>query len=169
MASLVTEQTKAKKQEEISKKINEALTTGNFMIAKTAYEKCLEDCKDTEDYQIIQNGKPKRRIALNPGSRARNLQAWRKKLNRFNEAMINYENCKHRCHHDWYIAIIGLIGQRNKDLNEDVLREIFEMLQEKEQKEAKEKKKGGRKTRRKKGTKRKRKKSRRRRKSKRRN
>ena len=169
MASLVTEQTKAKKQEEISKKINEALTTGNFMIAKTAYEKCLEDCKDTEDYQIIQNGKPKRRMALNPGSRARNLQAWRKKLNRFNEAMINYENCKHRCHHDWYIAIIGLIGQRNKDLNEDVLREIFEMLQEKEQKEAKEKKKGGRKTRRKKGTKRKRKKSRRRRKSKRRN
>ena len=169
MASLVTEQTQAQKQKEISNKINEALTTGNFKIAKAAYEKCLEDCKDTEDYQIIQNGKPKRKSVLNPGSRAKNLKAWRKKLNRFNEAMINYENCKHRCHHDWYIAIIGLIGQGNKDLNEDVLGKIFEMLQEKEQKEAKEKKKGGRKTRRKKGTKRKRKKSRRRRKSKRRN
>ena len=34
MASLVTEQTEAKKQEEISNKINEALNTGNFMIAK---------------------------------------------------------------------------------------------------------------------------------------
>jgi hypothetical protein len=112
-------------------------------------------------------------MVLNPGSRARNLQAWRKKLNRFNEAMINYENCKQRCHNDWYMAIIGLIGQGNKDLNEDILREIFEMLQEKEQTLAKKKKKGnkkgGRKTRRKKGTKRKRKKSRRRRKSKRRN
>ena len=59
MASLVTEQTQAKKQKEIYNKINEALTTGNFKIAKAAYEKCLEDCKDTEDYQIIQNGKPK--------------------------------------------------------------------------------------------------------------
>ena len=93
MASLVTEQTQAKKQEEISKKINEALTTGNFMIAKTAYEKCLEDCKDTEDYQIIQNGKPKRRMVLNPGSKARNLKAWREALRRFNQAMINYKNC----------------------------------------------------------------------------
>ena len=169
MASLVTEQTEAKKQKEISNKINEALTTGNFKIAKAAYEKCLEDCKDTEDYRIIQDGKPKRRMVLNPGSRYRNLQAWRKKLNRFNEAMINYENCKRRCQNDWYMAIIGLIGQGNKDLNEDVLREIFEMLQEKEENLAKKKKKGGRRTRRKKGTKRKRKKSRRRRKSKRRN
>ena len=166
MASLVTEQTEAKKQEDIYNKINEVLTSGNFMIAKAAYEKCLEDCKDTEDYRKYAAGPPKKVMIMNPRRRREKNRA---RMASYKKAKMNYENCKHRCHHDWYIVIIGLIGQGNKDLNEDVLGKIFEMLKEKEQKEAKEKKKGGRKTRRKKGTKRKRKKSRRRRKSKRRN
>tara|TARA_Y100000768_G_C23869001_1_gene629547 strand:+ start:206 stop:706 length:501 start_codon:yes stop_codon:yes gene_type:complete len=166
MASLVTEQTEAKKQEDIYNKINEVLTSGNFMIAKAAYEKCLEDCKDTEDYRKYAAGPPKKVMIMNPRRRREKNRA---RMASYKKAKMNYENCKQRCHKDWYMAIVGLIGQGNKDLNEDVLVKINEMLQEKEQKEAKEKKKGGRKTRRKKGTKRKRKKSRRRRKSKRRN
>ena len=170
MASLVTEQTQAQKQEEISNKINEALTTGNFKIAKAAYEKCLEDCKDTEDYRKFEAGPPKKVMMMNPRRRREKNRA---RMASYKKAQMNYENCKQRCHKDWYMAIVGLIGQENTDLNEDVLVKINEMLQEEEQTLAKKKKKGnkkgGRKTRRKKGTKRKRKKSRRRRKSKRRN
>ena len=144
----------AKKQKEIPNKIHEALTTGKFNIAKTAYEECLENCQKSDDYRKFAAGPPKKVMMFNP---RRRREKHRARMISYIKAKMNYENCVRQCDNDWYIAIIGLIGQVDTDLNEDVLREIFEMLQEKEQNLAKKKKKGGRKTRRKKGTRRKRK------------
>jgi hypothetical protein len=169
MTSIVTQQPPTQnksKQQKIAEKINEALTKSDFEIAKAAYEKCLEDCKNSEDYRKFVAGPPKKVMMMNPRRRREKNRA---RMISYKKAKMNYENCVRQCLSAWYMAIIGLIGKGNKDLNEDVLREIFEMLNEKDQNLAKKKKKGGRKTRRKKSTKRKRKKSRRRRKSKRRN
>ena len=160
MTSIVTQQPPTqnkKKQQKISDKINEALTKSDFEIAKAAYEKCLEDCKNSEDYRKFAAGPPKKiRMMRMDIARSKNKTRMRK----YKQAKINYENCVRQCNNDWYVAILGLVGQGNQNVNEDVLRKIFEMLEEKKRKLSK-KKRGGRKTRRKKGTKR-RKKSRKR-------
>ena len=170
MTSIVTQQPQTQnkiKQQKIAEKINEALTNSDFEIAKAAYEKCLEDCKNSEDYQKMIKGPPKKVMMMNPRRRRERNRA---RMISYKRAKINYENCVRQCNNDWYMAVIGLIGQRNQNVNEDVLRKILEMLKEKDKKKSKNKM-GGRKTRRKKGTKRRRKsrKRGRRRKSKRRN
>jgi len=168
MTSIVTQQPPTQnknKQQKIAEKINEALAKSDFEIAKAAYEKCLEDCKNSEDYRQIIKGPPNKVMMMNPRRRREKNRA---RMISYKKAKINYENCVRQCNNDWYLAVIGLIGQKNQNVNEDVLRKILEMLKEKDKKRSKNKM-GGRKTRRKKGTKRKRKKSRRLRKSKRRN
>ena len=170
MTSIVTQQPPPQnkiKQQKIAEKINEALNNSDFEIAKAAYEKCLEDCKKSEDYQKMIEGPPKKVMMMNPRRRRERNRA---RMISYKKAKLNYENCVRQCNNDWYLAVIGLIGQGNQNVNEDVLRKILEMLKEKETKKSKNKM-GGRKTRRKKRTKR-RKKSRKRvkrRKSKRRN
>jgi len=163
MTSVVTQQTtqtsrsNKTKQQKIAEKINEALAKSDFEIAKAAYEKCLEDCKNSEDYRRMIKGPPKKVMMMNM-KRARSKN--KSRMRKYKQAKINYENCVRQCNNDWYMVVIGLIGQRNQNVNEDVLRKIFEMLKEKDEKRSKNKM-GGRKTRRKKGTKR-RKKSRKR-------
>ncbi len=71
MTSIVTQpptQNKIK-QQKIAEKINEALNNSDFEIAKAAYEKCLEDCKNSEDYRQIIKGPPKKVMMMNPRRR----------------------------------------------------------------------------------------------------
>jgi len=153
MTSIVTQQPPTQnknKQQKIAEKINEALAKSDFEIAKAAYEKCLEDCKNSEDYRQIIKGPPKKVMMMNPRRRREKNRA---RMISYKKAKINYENCVRQCNNDWYLAVIGLIGQKNQNVNEDVLRKILEMLKEKDKKRSKNKM-GGRKTRRKKGTKR---------------
>ena len=153
MTSIVTQQPPTQnknKQQKIAEKINEALAKSDFEIAKAAYEKCLEDCKNSEDYRQIIKGPPKKVMMMNPRRRREKNRA---RMTSYKKAKINYENCVRQCNNDWYLAVIGLIGQKNQNVNEDVLRKILEMLKEKDKKRSKNKM-GGRKTRRKKGTKR---------------
>tara|TARA_B100002052_G_C15698286_1_gene513900 strand:+ start:104 stop:616 length:513 start_codon:yes stop_codon:yes gene_type:complete len=151
MTSIVTQQPPTQnknKQQKIAEKINEALAKSDFEIAKAAYEKCLEDCKNSEDYRQIIKGPPNKVMMMNPRRRREKNRA---RMISYKKAKINYENCVRQCNNDWYLAVIGLIGQKNQNVNEDVLRKILEMLKEKDKKRSKNKM-GGRKTRRKKGT-----------------
>ena len=152
MTSIVTQQPPTQnknKQQKIAEKINEALAKSDFEIAKAAYEKCLEDCKNSEDYRKIIKGPPKKVMMMNPRRRREKNRA---RMISYKKAKINYENCVRQCNNDWYMAVIRLIGQRNQNVNEDDLRKIMEMLKEKDKKKSKNKM-GGRKTRRKKRTK----------------
>ena len=149
MTSVVTQQTTQTsrpnkiKQQKISDKINEALTKSDFEIAEAAYKKCLEDCKNSEDYRKFAAGPPKKVMMMNP---RRRRERNRTRMISYKRAKSNYEKCVRQCNDDWYMAIVGLLGQENQDLNADVLGKIFKMLEEKKKSV---KKKGGRKTRRK--------------------
>jgi len=151
MTSIVTQQPPTQnknKQQKIAETLNEELAKSDFEITKAAYEKCLEDCKNSEDYRKFATGPPKKVMMMNPRRRREKNRA---RMASYKKAKMNYENCVRQCNNDWYMAVIGLIGQGNQNVNEDVLRKILEMLKEKDKKMSKNKT-GGRKTRRKKGT-----------------